>query len=222
MNQETWSSVDAYFAATLGAEDRALVDAIRDSEAAGLPAINVAPVQGKLLHVLAKACGARSILEIGTLGGYSAIWLGRALPNGGRMVSLELDPRNAEVAENNIERAGLASVVSIRVGPAADTLRSMIDAGEGPFDFVFIDADKASYPDYLELSLALSRPGTVIVGDNVARRGAVVDAESTNAMVQGLRRFLDLMGQNPRLSATAVQTVGSKGYDGFSIAVVGE
>lgn len=222
MNQETWSSVDAYFAEMLGPEDPALTDALRDTEAAGLPSINVAPVQGKLLHVLAKICGARSILEIGTLGGYSAIWLGRALPSGGRMVSLELDPRNAEVARKNIERAGLASVVRIRVGPAADTLRSMIEDNEGPFDFVFIDADKPSYPDYLELSLALSRPGTVIVGDNVARRGAVADAQSTNAMVRGLRRFVELMSQNPRLSATAIQTVGAKGYDGFSLAVVGE
>jgi len=220
VNQETWSSVDAYLSRTLVSEDQALRDALRDSEAAGLPSINVAPNQGKLLHLLARMQRASRILEIGTLGGYSAIWLARALPPGGRLVSLEADPKHAAVAAKNIERAGLESVVDIRVGQAEETLRAMIDASEEPFDFVFIDADKTGYPAYLELSLELSRPGTAIVGDNVVRRGNVADPHATDARVRGVQRFLELIAQHPRLSATAVQTVGSKGYDGLSLAIV--
>ncbi len=215
-----WSRVDAYFTDTLAPQDQVLMDALRDSEAAGLPPHNVAPNQGKLLHLLAKLQGARSILEIGTLGGYSTIWLGRALPVDGRLVSLESNSRNAEVARRNIERAGLSRVVSVRVGDALDTLHQMVAGGAGPFDFVFIDADKPSNPAYLENSMRLVRTGSVIVGDNVVRNGEVADPESTDPRVKGVRKFLELMAENPRLSATAIQTVGSKGYDGFSIAMV--
>ncbi len=201
-------------------EDGCLKQALSDSEAAGLPPHNVAPNQGKFLHLLARVQGARRILEIGTLGGYSTIWLARALPDEGRLVTLEADPKNAAIASANIERAGLSSVVSVCVGPAIDSLRTMVAAGESPFDFIFIDADKPNNPAYLELSLQLSRPGTVIIGDNVVREGEVANAMSSDARVQGVRSFLEMMSADPRLSATAIQTVGSKGYDGFSMAVV--
>lgn len=220
MNQETWSAVDDYFSQLLISEDQVLLDTLRESEAAGLPAHNVAPNQGKLLYLLAKLQGARKILEIGTLGGYSTIWLARALPEGGRLLSLEANSRNAEVAAKNIERAGLSSIVDIRVGKAIDTLPVLLEEGEAPFDFVFIDADKPSNPAYLEWSLKLTRPGSVILGDNVVRDGAVVDSTSTDPKVQGVRTFLELMAENPCLSATAIQTVGCKGYDGFALAIV--
>jgi predicted O-methyltransferase YrrM len=222
MNQETWSSVDKYFTDLLVPSDPALNAALADTDAAGLPQHNVAPNQGKLLQLLAKICGARTILEIGTLGGYSTIWLARALPAGGRLVTLEANPKHAEVAFANIVRAGLASVVDLRVGKAVDILPRLAAEGIAPFDLIFIDADKPSNPEYLGWSLKLSRPGTVIIGDNVVRNGAVTDSSSTDPNVQGVRRFLQLISSEPRLSATALQTVGSKGYDGFAIAIVQE
>ena len=220
MNQAIWSSVDDYFSQLLISEDQILLDAFHESEVAGLPAHHVAPNQGKFLHLLAKIQGTRKILEIGTLGGYSTIWLARALPRDGRLLSLEANPKSAEVAEKNIERAGLSAIVSIRVGNAIDTLPALLEEGEAPFDFIFIDADKPSNPAYLEWSLKLSRPGSVIVGDNVVREGAVVDPTSSDPKVQGVRQFLERMAEDPRLSVTAIQTVGSKGYDGFTLAMV--
>jgi predicted O-methyltransferase YrrM len=222
MNQETWSSVDKYFIDLLVPSDPALNAALADTDAAGLPQHNVAPNQGKLLQLVAKICGARTVLEIGTLGGYSTIWLARALPAGGRLVTLEANPKHAEVAFANIVRAGLASVVDLRVGKAVDILPRLAAEGIAPFDLIFIDADKPSNPEYLGWSLKLSRPGTVIIGDNVVRNGAVTDSSSTDPNVQGVRRFLELISSEPRLSATALQTVGSKGYDGFAIAIVQE
>lgn len=220
MNQATWSAVDAYFTERLVPSDAALDAALRDSAAAGLPPHNVAPNQGKLLQILASMQGARTILEIGTLGGYSTIWLARALPPGGRVVTLEANPTHAAVAQKNIARAGLADVVDIRVGKAIETLPHLAQEGIAPFDFIFIDADKPGNPDYLAWSLKLARPGTVIVGDNVVRDGAVIDPTSTDSNVGGVRRFFDLIAANERLTATAIQTVGSKGYDGFAIAIV--
>lgn len=220
MTQELWSAVDDYFNETVVAPDQALADALRDSDAAGLRRISVSPSQGKLLHLLARLHGARKILEIGTLGGYSAIWLARALPADGRLVSLEIDPQTAAVARANIERAGLSARVEVRVGPALDTLPRLADEGLAPFDFVFIDADKPGNPQYLEWALALTRPGAVIVVDNVVRKGAVADAASTDPDVVGVRRCLEMIAANPRLSATAIQTVGGKGYDGFALALV--
>jgi predicted O-methyltransferase YrrM len=220
MNQKTWTEVDAYFSEKLIPADSALESALRDSDAAGLPPHNVAPNQGKLLQLFAQMQNARKILEIGTLGGYSTIWLARALPPGGRVVTLEANPEHAAVATANIARAGLAHVVEVRVGKAIDTLPLLEAEGIGPFDLIFIDADKPSNPAHLAWSIKLSRPGTVIIGDNVVRNGAVADAASTDRNVVGVRQFFDLMAQHPRLSATAIQTVGSKGYDGFSMAIV--
>lgn len=218
MAQQTWTAVDAYFDGLLVEEDEALTAAVADSEAAGLPAHQVAPNQGKLLHLLARIRGARRILEIGTLGGYSTIWLARALPEGGQVVTLEVDARCAEVAAANIARAGLQDVVDIRQGKAVDLLPQLADTE--PFDLVFIDADKPSNPRYLEWALELTRPGSVIIGDNVVRDGAVVDATSTDPRVQGVRRFTELIAEHPQLTATALQTVGSKGYDGLVMALV--
>jgi len=220
MSQNQWTSVDAYINALLVPSDPALDAALASSTAAGLPAINVAPNQGKLLHLLARIHGARSVLEIGTLGGYSTIWLARALPPGGKVVTLEADPKHAEVARANLARADLAAVVEVRVGPALDTLPQIAREGRGPFDLFFIDADKANIPHYFQWALDLSRPGSVIVVDNVVRGGAVLDASSTDPNVQGVRRFNDLAAAERRVSATAIQTVGSKGYDGFAIALV--
>jgi predicted O-methyltransferase YrrM len=220
MSQETWSTVDAYICERLAPPDDALEAALHASDAAGLPHIQVAPNQGKLLQLLARMQNARKILEIGTLGGYSTIWLGRALPPDGRMVTLEADPHHAAVAKANLARAGLAAQVEVRVGRAIDTLPQLAQEGLAPFDLIFIDADKPSNPDYLEWSLKLSRPGTVIICDNVVRDGAVVNAQTQDRTIVGVRRYFDLVSQNPRLSATAIQTVGSKGYDGFSLAVV--
>jgi predicted O-methyltransferase YrrM len=220
VTQETWSAVDAYFCDRLIPADPVLESALRESEAAGLPQHNVAPNQGKLLQLFAQMQGARRILELGTLGGYSTIWLARALPENGRLITLEANPAYAEVAEANIARAGLSHVVDVRVGQAIETLPLLAQEGIAPFDLIFIDADKPNNAEYLEWSLKLSRPGTVIIGDNVVRNGAVADASSTDRNVVGVRRFFDLMAENPRLSATAIQTVGSKGYDGFSLAIV--
>ncbi|MFI1925526.1 MULTISPECIES: O-methyltransferase [unclassified Streptomyces] len=221
MVQQTWTAVDDYFNDLLVEEDEALRAAGEGSEAAGLPPHQVAPNQGKLLHLIARVQGARSILEIGTLGGYSTLWLARALPEGGRLVTLEADERHAEVAAANIARAGLDAVVDLRVGKAADTLPALAaELGDERFDLVFIDADKPSNPLYLEWALRLTRPGSVIVGDNVVREGAVTDAGSTDPRVQGVRDFTELIARNPGLTATALQTVGGKGYDGFVLALV--
>ncbi|GAA2624192.1 O-methyltransferase [Streptomyces spororaveus] len=218
MAQQTWTAVDHYFDGLLVEEDEALLSAAAATEAADLPAHQVAPNQGKLLNLLARVRGARRILEIGTLGGYSTIWLARALPADGQLVTLEVDERCADVAAANISRAGLDQVVEIRRGRAVDLLPGL--AGEAPFDLVFIDADKPSNPEYLEWALKLTRPGSLIIGDNVVRDGAVVDADSSDPRVQGVRRFTELIAGHPRLTATALQTVGSKGYDGLVLALV--
>ncbi len=217
---ELWSKVDGYINGLFAPPDPVLDEALAASAEAGLPAINVAPNQGKLLHLYARMAGARAILEIGTLGGYSTIWLARALPPDGRLVTLEADPRHAEVARANLDRAGLAGQVEVRLGPALDTLARLQDEGAGPFDFVFVDANKESYPDYFEWAVKLSRPGCVIVADNMVRRGAVADAGSDDPLVQGTRRMNELMAADPRVVATEIQTVGSKGYDGFALALV--
>jgi predicted O-methyltransferase YrrM len=220
MSQENWTAVDSYFNHQLVASDPALSAALQASDVAGLPQISVSPSQGKLLQLLAQTQGARSILEIGTLGGYSTIWLARALPRDGRLISLEADPKHVEVARANIERAGLAGIVEIRFGRALDTLPQLAAENRGPFDVIFIDADKPGYPDYLPWALKLSRRGSLIVADNVVRKGAVADATSSDPGVQGVRRFIEMLAAEPRVSATAIQTVGSKGYDGFAIAFV--
>ncbi|HKG90924.1 MAG TPA: O-methyltransferase [Gemmatimonadaceae bacterium] len=217
---ERWSAVDAYFDATLAPPDDALRLALERSAEAGLPAISVTPTQGKLLHVLARVRGARAILEIGTLGGYSTIWLARALPPGGRLVTLESEPKHAEVARANVALAGLGDVVELRLGRALDTLPRLAAEATSAFDLVFIDADKPNIPEYFDWSIRLARPGGLIIVDNVVRDGAVADAESTDASVQGVRRLVDRLAAEPRVIATAVQTVGAKGYDGFIIALV--
>ncbi|WP_371800696.1 O-methyltransferase [Streptomyces sp. NBC_01732] len=220
MTLARWTEVDDYFNGLLVGPDEALDAAVEASDGAGLPAMQVAANQGKLLNLLARLQGARTVLEIGTLGGYSTIWLARALPEGGKVVTLEADPAYAEVARANIERAGLADVVEIRVGRALDTLPELAAEGYGPFDVVFIDADKPSNPDYLAWSLKLTRPGSLIVADNVVRDGEVVDGTSDDPKVQGVRRFTELVAAEPTLSATALQTVGSKGYDGLMMVLV--
>lgn len=220
MTQEQWSAVDRYITELLVQPDAALDGALQSSAAAGLPAISVSPPQGKLLMLLAMLQGARNILEIGTLGGYSTIWLARALPPGGRLITLEADAKHAEVARENIERAGLDGVVELRFGPALETLPRLAAENRGPFDFIFIDADKPSIPDYFTWSLKLVRRGSVIIVDNVIRSGAVIDAANGDANVQGVRRFNDMLAAEPRVSATVIQTVGGKGYDGFALALV--
>jgi predicted O-methyltransferase YrrM len=220
MTEELWNAVDRYFSDLLVSGDPALEAALAASVAAGLPAINVSPVQGKLLHLLARSIGARNVLEIGTLGGYSTIWLARALPDGGRVVSLEADPTHAEVARANITRAGLADRVEVRLGMALDLLPGLAAEGGPPFDFVFIDADKPNNAVYFDWALKLSRAGSIIVVDNVVRGGDVIAAASDSPTVQGVQRFLERLAVEPRVSATAIQTVGSKGYDGFAIALV--
>lgn len=217
MDQEKWDALDQFFCDQLLPPDLALDAALESSEDAGLRSINVSPNQGKFLHLLARMQGARRILEIGTLGGYSAIWLARALPPHGTLVTLEIDPNNADVARANLARAGLDSIVSVVVGVATESLKGLIDARTPLFDMVFIDADKKSYPEYLRLSLQLLRPGGVIVSDNVARKGRVVDPDNHEEDVVGLRRFFRMLAQDTRLTSTAVQTVGSKGWDGFSL-----
>jgi predicted O-methyltransferase YrrM len=209
-----WEGVDAWLASRLVGDDDALDAAVRASAEAGLPDIAVSPLQGKLLGLLGQMIGARSILEIGTLGGYSTIFLARALPPDGRLVSLEAEARYAEVARANVERAGLGALVDIRVGPALETLPGV----EGPFDLTFIDADKKTTPEYFRRALALSRPGSVIVGDNVVRGGALVDGRDESS--DGMRAFVELMAAEPRVEATVIQTVGVKGWDGFAVARV--
>ena len=219
---ESWTAVDRYLAEQLVPPDPALDAAREGSAAAGLPAIAVSPTQGKLLHLLARSIGARTILELGTLGGYSTIWLGRALPAGGRLVTLEADPEYAAVALANIERAGLSDTVELRPGRALDTLPRLAAEGGDPFDLIFIDADKVNTPDYFTWALELSRPGSMIVADNVIRDGAVIDPASDDPSVQGSRRLHELLASESRVSATTIQTVGAKGYDGFTLALVTE
>ena len=220
MSPETWTAVDRYLQAQLMPHDAALEQALADSDAAGLPAIHVSPLQGKFLHLLARLVGAKRVLEIGTLAGYSTIWLARALPAGGRVVTLEAEPRHAEVARRNLARASVADRVEIRIGPALETLPKLHAGNAGPFDLVFIDADKPGMPQYLEWSIRLARPGTAILADNVVRDGKVVNAASDDANVQGARRLFEKLAAEGRVSATALQTVGAKGYDGFALAIV--
>ncbi|KWX73398.1 methyltransferase [Paenibacillus riograndensis] len=216
----TWSEVDGYFNSRLLPADPVL-DTVLDANAgAGLPAIDVAPNQGKLLYLLAKMKGAANILEIGTLGGYSTIWLARALPEAGRLVSLEYEHKNVVVAEDNLRLAGLADKTEVIEGPALESLAALEARGAAPFDFIFIDADKPNNPHYLKWALKLACPGAVIVADNVVRGGEVVRADSKDDRVQGIRQFMDLLAAEPRVEATALQTVGSKGYDGFVLGVI--
>jgi predicted O-methyltransferase YrrM len=217
---QVWDAVDAYFTSHLAPDDEVTAAALRDSEAAELPRVNVTATQGKLLQLLAEIQGARNILEIGTLAGYSTIWLGRALPADGRLISLEYNPRHAEVATRNIARAGLDAQVEVRVGAALDLLPLLADENPPPFDLVFIDADKANNANYLDWALRLTSTGSLIVVDNVVRGGRVADADSDAGDVRGSRAAIELIGSHPRLSGTAIQTVGTKGYDGFALARV--
>lgn len=215
-----WIAVDEYFGNLLAPADAALTAALEANQRAGLPAIDVSPVQGKFLQILVQSTRARRVLEIGTLGGYSTICLARALPQDGHLLSLELKPQHAEVARANLRNAGILDRVEIRVGRATESLAALEASGAAPFDFIFIDADKGGYPEYLDWSMKLSRPGTLIVADNVVRDGKVIDQDSADPDVQGVRRFAQKLASEPRLSATVLQTVGMKGYDGFALAVV--
>ncbi|QSB15114.1 O-methyltransferase [Natronosporangium hydrolyticum] len=220
MSNEAWSAVDEYLSDLLVPAEPVLTDGLAASRAAGLPAIEVAPNQGKLLMLLAQIQGATRVLELGTLGGYSTTWLARGVGAAGRVVTLEAAPEHAEVARQNLDRADLADRVEIRVGAALTTLAAMVQAGEPPFDLIFIDADKANYPQYLEWTMRLTRPGSVIVADNVVRQGRILDAASDDENVRGARDFLARVAAEPRLSATTLQTVGVKGWDGLTIARV--
>ncbi|MCC6650875.1 MAG: O-methyltransferase [Candidatus Eisenbacteria bacterium] len=220
MSEDVWTRVDHWVEATLLPPDEGLTAALASCEAAGLPAIQVSPPQGKMLHLFARMVGARRILEVGTLGGYSAIWLARALPAGGRLVTLELDAKHAQVARANFARAGLAERIELREGAAADSLAALHAEGAEPFDLVFIDADKPGNPAYIEWALRLTRPGSAIVLDNVVREGGVVDPASKDPAILGTRAAIELLSADPRVSATVIQTVGSKKYDGFALAFV--
>ena len=215
-----WSQVDEYFCDKILPDDAALDAALKDSDKAGLPAIAVTPTQGKFLQMLTEMIRARSVLEIGTLGGYSTIWFARALPPDGHIITLEVDPVHAEVARKNFARAGLQRMIELRLGNALDTLPLLIAGQSGPFDLIFIDADKVNIPKYFDCALKLSKPGTVIIVDNVVREGEVVNAKSEDPSVQGVRRFVHQLGREKGIMATALQTVGSKGYDGFAIVRV--
>ena len=221
MAEDQWTAVDQYFSAMLLPSDPALESALEASARAGLPAISVSPNQGRFLQILAQIVGARSILEIGTLGGYSTIWLARALRAGGRLITLEVDPKHADVAQLNVARAGLKNVVEMRVGNALETLPQLSAERRGPFDLIFIDADKPNIPTYFDWALKLSRPGTLIVVDNVVRNGAVVDGNSSDPSIQGVRSFIEQLGAASGASGAVIQTVGTKGYDGFAIVLVG-
>ena len=220
MTQDQWTAVDRYFDGLFAPPDAALDAALKATSDAGMPLINVAANQGKLLQLLTRLVGARRILEIGTLGGYSAIWMARALPPDGRLISLEVNPKHADIARANIARAGLSDKAEVRLGSAHDSLPQLAEQGAGPFDLVFIDADKASTPTYLTWALKLTKPGSLILIDNVVRDGAVADAASANPDVQGIQQGLAMLASDPRISATALQTVGVKGYDGLAIALV--
>lgn len=222
MDLETFSAVDAFIVETVAPEDEAVQGALEAARAAGLPQIQVSPPQGRLLEMLIRLQGSREVLEFGTLGGYSTIWMARALSPGGRVVTLEVDPAYARVAQESFERAGLAEAIDVRVGPGLETLALLEEEGAGPFDFVFIDADKVNSPNYLAWSLDRSRPGTLIVADNVVRDGTLADATSPDPSVRAQRRLHEMLAGDPRVSATTIQTVGSKGYDGFTIALVAD
>ncbi|MGI8564986.1 MAG: O-methyltransferase [Pyrinomonadaceae bacterium] len=220
MSQDQWTAVDQYITELFVPPDAALDAALQASTEAGLPPINVAQNQGKLLHILARSGGARSILEIGTLGGYSTIWLARALPPGGKLITLEADPKHAEVARKNVARANLADVAEVRLGKALETLPQLAAEGLAPFDLVFIDADKENTPAYFDWALKLTRSGSLIITDNVVRKGEVINAASDDASVQGIRRFNAALAAEPRVTATMIQTVGGKGHDGLAFAIV--
>lgn len=220
MTQELWTAVDDYVNGALGLRDEALEAALRASEEAGLPEIQVTPAQGKLLQLLAKSIGAKTILEFGTLGGYSTIWLARALPEGGRLITLEAEPRNAEVAAGSIARAGLAYLVDLRVGAALDLLPGLEAEEAGPFDLTFIDADKVHTPDYFSWALDHSRPGSLIVSDNVVRFGELANPGSDDPTIPAQRRLHEMQPTDPRVESTTIQTVGAKGHDGFNLALV--
>ena len=220
MTKDVWEAVDKYFDEMLIPHDPTLDDALAACAAANLPAIQVSSVQGKLLHLLARIMGARNILEIGTLGGYSTIWMARALPEGGRIITLEADPKHADVARKNFARAGVENKIELRLGKALETLPKVVADGRGPFDMFFIDANKSNMPEYFEWSLKLARTGSVIIADNVVREGAVLDGKSNDADIQGIRRFLEMVGKEKRVSGTALQTVSSKNYDGFALVLV--
>jgi predicted O-methyltransferase YrrM len=218
--KDTWTEVDHYFSNAFIKSDRALTAALKANRKAELPAIDVTPLQGRFLEILVRITGARRVLEIGTLGGYSTIWLARGVPASGLVVTLELEPKHASIAQKNIERAGLAGRVDLHIGPASESLSQLVANSADPFDFIFIDADKAGYPDYLRWSLKLSHPGTLIVADNVVRDGKVIDPKSADPNIKGVRSFAKLLAAEPRLTTTVLQTVGGKGYDGFAMAVV--
>lgn len=220
MSEALWTAVDQYITDMLVPTDSALDAAVEASNAAGLPAIAVTPAQGKLLHLLARLQGARRVLEIGTLGAYSTIWLARALPADGRLVTLEVNPEYAKIAQANISRAGLDAIVDLRLGPALDTLQQIAAEGGGAFDFIFIDADKQNIPRYFDFACRLSRPGGLIIVDNVVRDGRVIDSKSHDPDIQGIRRFNQMLAATQGVFATAIQTVGAKGHDGFAIVLV--
>lgn len=220
MSYERWSAVDGYIAELLLEDDPALDSASAESSAAGLPAIAVSPPQGKLLHLLARLCEARRILELGTLGGYSTIWLARALPRDGTLITIEVSPDYARVARANIAAAGVEGVVDLRVGAALELLPALTSEQVSPFDMIFIDADKQNTPEYFDWAMSLSHPGTLIVVDNVVRAGALVDRDDRDPRVEGMRRFHEHVAREPRVDATTIQTVGVKGYDGFTVALV--
>ena len=219
-NQDVWESVEQYLDKVLVMQDSALQDSLASAEAAKLPAIQVSSGQGKMLHLMARILGARNILEIGTLAGYSTIWMARALPEGGRIITLEADPKHADVARKNFARAGVETKVELRLGKALDTLPQIAAEGRGPFDMFFIDANKSNMPEYFEWSLKLARTGSFIIADNVVREGAVLDPNSKDPDIQGIRRFLNMVGKEKRASGTALQTVSSKSYDGFALVLV--
>jgi predicted O-methyltransferase YrrM len=221
-SMDRWAAVDDYIVETFDLDDDVLRAAVAAGVAAGMPQIQVSAALGRFLNLQARAIGARRILEIGTLAGYSSIWLARALPADGRLVTLELSEKHAEVARGNLARAGLADVAEVRVGPATESLAALVAEGVAPFDMVFIDADKEGYPDYLEWSIRLGRPGTLIVADNVVRGGAIIEADHADSRVQGIRTFIGMLARDPRLDATIMQTVGAKGYDGIAYALVRE
>ena len=220
MAQDLWNAVDGYIMDRLLPPDPVLDAVMAANAAAGLPAIDVSPAQGKLLYLLARMSGARRILEIGTLGGYSTIWLARAVPAGGQVVTLEAMANHVEVARANFARAGLADRIDLRLGNALDSLPVIAAEAGGPFDLVFLDADKQNNPAYLAWALKMAKPGTVIIADNVVREGEIIDAASTDGSIKGVRRFFDMLAEEPRLTATAIQTVGGKGWDGFAFAIV--
>jgi predicted O-methyltransferase YrrM len=220
MTQDVWTAVDQYINETLIPSDTGLEAALRASAEGGLPSIQVSPAQGKLLHLLARSLNAKNILEIGTLGGYSTIWMARALSSGGKLITLEASTKHAEIARGNFSRAGVAGSIELRLGPALATLPGVAADGRGPFDLIFIDANKSSMAEYFDWSLKLSRRGTVMIADNVIRDGGVIDSASKNEDIQGVRRFNERVAAESRVSATEIQTVGSKGYDGFAYLLV--